>query len=385
MKLSKEYYLEDRESVLNRVKHYLNLKSEGPSWDFKREWHHDEASLLHDIICMANNLTDEDGLIIIGIDEANDFAVTDVVGNSGRRDTQHLVTFLRDKKFAGGVRPEARVESFDFGGRTIDVIVVSNTSDVPYYLSSDFKNGLKANSIYTRVGDTNTPRDKSADRDKIEKLWRRHFGIDKTAIERFQLYLKDYKNWESADGEQSWYYKIFPEFRLETERDDSRDGYEYYCFSQIDPRPIWYNLHLKCSGTILQDFSAIALDGARFFTASPQMKVLNLGRDEVLFYFVKGTLEYDLNNFFLHNSVSIDQFSVHRWYECIPVFVSEEEKNDFFYYLQQNGIRPYQGKAFLVPDKLQNGEDPARYRRQYPDALSVVEMLEDYRLEQSGD
>lgn len=49
------------------------MKQEGSSWDFKREWHHDKGSLLHDIICMANLITDEDGIIIIGVDEEISF------------------------------------------------------------------------------------------------------------------------------------------------------------------------------------------------------------------------------------------------------------------------------------------------------------------------
>ena len=34
------------------------LKKEGSYWDFKREWYSPDkkADLLHDIICMANNL-----------------------------------------------------------------------------------------------------------------------------------------------------------------------------------------------------------------------------------------------------------------------------------------------------------------------------------------
>ena len=77
------------------------------------------------------------------------------------------------------------------------------------------------------MGDTNTPIDRSADPDRVEKLWKKRFGIDKTAIQRFQIYLRDLDGWDSADGEQSWFYKTYPEFKIEIGRDESRNGYEY--------------------------------------------------------------------------------------------------------------------------------------------------------------
>lgn len=55
----------------DKIFELINLKQEGEYWDFKRQWHENKTDLLHDIICMANNLSDNDGYIIIGIDEEN--------------------------------------------------------------------------------------------------------------------------------------------------------------------------------------------------------------------------------------------------------------------------------------------------------------------------
>ena len=77
----------------------ISLKQEGGYWDFKKQWHMSKSSLLHDIICMSNNLCNRNAYIIIGVDEENDFALTDVKNDQYRRNTQSLVTFLRDKKF----------------------------------------------------------------------------------------------------------------------------------------------------------------------------------------------------------------------------------------------------------------------------------------------
>ena len=90
-----------------KIYNLISQKQEGAYWDFKREWYSKEkqADLLHDIICMANNMECRDAYIIIGIDEEKECSIQDVKNDSNRRNTQKMVDFLRDKKFAGGVRP----------------------------------------------------------------------------------------------------------------------------------------------------------------------------------------------------------------------------------------------------------------------------------------
>ena len=40
------------------VESLIDRASEGSYWDFKQSWHSDNADLLKDIICMANNTTE---------------------------------------------------------------------------------------------------------------------------------------------------------------------------------------------------------------------------------------------------------------------------------------------------------------------------------------
>lgn len=89
------------------------LKREGSYWDFKSEWysHGGKPDLLHDLIYMANNLENRDAYIIIGIDDENDFKLMNVKGESNRKNTQMMVDFLKDKKFAGGVGPMVYIET----------------------------------------------------------------------------------------------------------------------------------------------------------------------------------------------------------------------------------------------------------------------------------
>ena len=147
----------------------ISLQQEGGYWDFKRQWYTNKTDMLHDIICMSNNLHNRAAYIIIGIDEEKYYSVVDVSGDPNRKNTQKIVDFLKDKKFAGGIRPIVHVESVCCPGGTIDVIVIENSHSTPFYLTNQYE-GVHANNIYTRIMDTNTPKDSSADINHVEQL-----------------------------------------------------------------------------------------------------------------------------------------------------------------------------------------------------------------------
>ena len=106
---------DDRQLLLNRIRECIQLKREGTSWDFKKEWYEDNKKndMLIDIICMANLADNVDGMIIIGVDEGNDYCVSGVENDPNRRKTQDLVCFLREKKFAGSIRPIVNYRSMN--------------------------------------------------------------------------------------------------------------------------------------------------------------------------------------------------------------------------------------------------------------------------------
>ena len=180
-----------------KIVRLISLHQEGGYWDFKREWYTNKTDLLHDIICMANNLSDRDAYIIIGVDEENENKIKDVNNDPNRKSTQNIVDFLKDKKFAGGVRPLAHVEQLNLSGGSIDVIVIENSHNTPFYLTDRFER-VNANNIYTRVMDTNTPVDKSADINNVEYLWRKRFRLDDTPLEKIQLYISNIHDWENS-------------------------------------------------------------------------------------------------------------------------------------------------------------------------------------------
>ena len=129
----------DQEELTALVVELLATKREDDWWDFKQKHQHDKAELVHDIICMANNMECRDAYIIIGIDEEKECSIQDVKNDSNRRNTQKMVDFLRDKKFAGGVRPRVVVEPLQVEDGEIDIIIIKNDYYTPYFLEENYK------------------------------------------------------------------------------------------------------------------------------------------------------------------------------------------------------------------------------------------------------
>ena len=144
----------------NEIAELIERKAEGSYWDFKQEWYSNNAALLHDIICMANSPANRDCYIIIGVMDKT----YDICGVSleKRKNQQNVIDLLRQKpKWAGGYIPEVYVKTVIINEKEIDVIVIKQSDNTPFYLLEDYKDHgerLSKGAIYTRKGDTNTPK-----------------------------------------------------------------------------------------------------------------------------------------------------------------------------------------------------------------------------------
>lgn len=374
--------------LTEKVVNLISLKQEGDYWDFKREWYSNKADLLHDIICMANNLSNQDGLIIIGIDEENDYEIQDVEMDSNRKRTQDIVSFLRDKKFAGGIRPTVTVQAIKLSKKTIDVLIVCNDRNTPYYLTEHYQN-IFANNIYVRIMDTNTPKNSSGDINIVETLWKKRFGINATALERVILYLQSPSDWIDSYNKSRRYYKFAPEFVIEqVSASDERDGYEFYLFGQYDIRPHWYDINIYYHQTLLDSIGGAALDGGRCFTATPKMAGLSLSGNRMNWdisykYFIKESIEYIIHKFYITDDMDEELTSRRRFLECVLIFNSTLEKTSFDKYVKENYshyiVSDFEGK---LPHFQQiEGYDMSAFKKAYLDALMLKKMLDDFRVD----
>ena len=376
-------------ALRDEIEKLIYSHQEGSYWDFKKEWYgKDKASdQLIDIICMANNLENRDAYIIIGIDEEQDYSVSDVSNDPNRRSTQMLTDFLRSKKFAGDYRPVVTVESLQLPGGLIDVIVVHNSTNTPFFLKEGHK-PLNPNNIYVRLQDSNTPCDRSADFHHVEYLWKKRFGMLLTPIEKVKLYLSHPKDWENSPSqEDKKYYKFAPEYTIEHtfEPDDHRDGYEYYLFAQTDSRPHWCDIKINYHQTVLADIGGAILDGGRYFTATPDTDGFSLGEslswDVSYKYMVKGELNYLVHTFYYEND-GVEARHAHDEYEnCILIFDSDCEHSCFKAYARLNWSRKDDfSKDIWIPymEQIPNCNMEV-FKEKYRNVQILRRMLEEYR------
>ena len=70
--------------------------------------------------------------------------------------------------------PEIEIKSMYYKYHGIDVLVCKSSKYVPFFLIE--RSGAVCDyQIYTRVGDTNTAKNRNASYSDMEKLWRVHF------------------------------------------------------------------------------------------------------------------------------------------------------------------------------------------------------------------
>ena len=282
-------------ALKDEISDLISLGTEGNYWDFKQQWHKNKADLLHDIICMANNLADRDAYIIIGVSDSNSPDGVQIKGvpNDNRKSQQNLIDFLKDKKFAGGIRPTVYVQTLSLGNQDVDVIIVKNTANTPYFLIDAFNDGkecVRAGHVYVRIGDTNTPKIAFADIDKVEFLWRKRFGIDLTVNERL-LRLLDYPDdWlGSLDIDRRKYHSVYPEFQInliDYEDDENAFNNNSIVINIADHNPDKKfsvgKVAITYHSTVLFTGNVIFLDGHRHLIPFPATNTVYLdGRHEL--------------------------------------------------------------------------------------------------------
>lgn len=181
----------------NEILELIERHAEGEYWDFKQQWHSNNADLLQDIICMANSPANRDCYIIIGVEDKTYIILG--VNDENRKKQQNVIDLLRQKpSWAGGYIPEVYVKTISVDDKELDIIIIKQSDNTPFYLLEDYKGGgnpIFKGAIYTRKGDTNTPKTSTADLHDTELLWKRRFGLLYNPSQRAKYNVKDLENW----------------------------------------------------------------------------------------------------------------------------------------------------------------------------------------------
>ncbi len=341
------------------VEELISTGREDDWWDFKQCHYNDRAALLHDIICLANNRANKDAYLILGVKDET-FEIVGVENDPKRKNQQNIVDFLRIPNFAGQTRPRVEVRTVMINNHEVDVFIIKNSTDVPYYLVEDYtdrnfaketsKKGkiVKAFHIYTRVMDNNTPIDKNADIRDVEYLWRKRFGLVQTPLEHIKVLLSKPCDW--IEENYHYYHKLFPQYTIFVEHEETEDGLSkeghrmFYHHVQTDTSAYYGTIKISHYGTQLFSCQSTDIDGHRMTVPCPVSEYIpyrSYGDYDIFMkYYIVDSFEYLLLKFFEFHIGEANgheaQIATHRLFEVVLLFNSKEEVDDFSKYIHRH-------------------------------------------------
>ena len=332
----------------------LHLGVEGEYWDFKekpyffegqsdKDKNKKKGDLLHDIICMANNLSNRDAFIIMGIQD-KPVKITGVKQFSNKWTQENYQDFLQNLTWAGDMIPTVEFRTINNGD--LDVLIIKKSNRVPYYITKSYGK-VRENRIYVRKGSKNTAINSQAEIGDIEKLFEFRFGLTPFPKERVINYITDHDHWIEMKGNyetRSWYYEKFPEYTMELVDDPQNDELKAPVYALIHPnaRTTWQILRLKYHQTILLEFSSHYIDEYRGISVQPKYNFLKLFDrindikfPSMYYYYLSNSVEIELM-YLLKELMQQDGEAWRRHLSIIPVFYDDEERNVIEEYIEEN-------------------------------------------------
>lgn len=375
----------DDHELAECVSWLISTGREDDWWDFKECHHEDKAALLHDIVCMANSRSSHDGLIIFGIRDKT-MEVIGCENDLHRRNQQSIVDFLHSVKFAGQIRPRVEVRVIQLQKHEIDVFVIKNTHDTPYYLTDDYsdkryaaetgREGKKvlAAHVYCRVMDNNTPINSNADLIEVEALWKKRFGLLQTPLEHLSILLDEPELW--TEEETVFYHKQFPQYTIKItwDADENRDiiyneSPEFYHFVQTDRNAYYGMLRIYHYGTQIYSHQVTGLDGHRLCAPCPERGYIgeSISGDYTIVYrfYDKESLEYKLLQFLAHHydeTCGHEASNVQHKLMSVVLLFEDSRKKALFenYVLQEIEVYSKLLSEEVYPTVLTNNENESQ-------------------------
>lgn len=316
------------------VKLCISRGHEGDFWDFKQEWHKDMPALIKDIICFVNTVHSENCYLIFGI--SDDCRVVGM--KQSRYELANIIDALSKLEFATIDVPEITLDTIVLDSIEVDVLTILNTDNTPIYLRKSYGK-MHSGCIYLRKGDRNTPDNSNALFGDIEMLWKKRFRLTKPPLEYIKNHLNNPLEWNET---QDCYYNIFrPEYVLEHVYDESdRDlRAEFYAYAMTNEHVVYSSMVVKCSGTIVDNYQIVALDGGRYTTPTPEWGFLGKrltenGPEFSYKYFLKDSFRYSLHSFMYHEENGEERYAHDDLMDIVLLFDSVDEKNEFERYVE---------------------------------------------------
>lgn len=336
------------------VREFFYQGTEGEYWDFKEKPYFYEGQskeeknkkkndLLHDIICMANNLSNRDAYIIMGIQD-KPIKITGVKQFSNKWTQEKYQDFLQNLTWAGDMIPTVEFRTINDGD--LDVLIIKKSNKIPFYITKKYSK-VRENQIYVRKGSKNTAIDSQAEIGDIEKLFEFRFGLTPFPKERVINYITDHNHWTEMKGNyeiRSWYYEKFPEYTMELVDDPQNDELRAPVYALIHPnvRTTWEILRIKYHQTILLEFSSHYIDEYRGLSVQPRYNFLklfegvnNINLKTNFYYYLADSVEINLM-YLLEELHEQDGEALRQHLSLIPVFKNDDEREAIEKYVEEN-------------------------------------------------
>ena len=303
------------------------LEQRESEWlDFKENHHDNKATLVHDILCLANSDAEKNRYLVFGVDDGR--TVKGIVADPNRRRQADLYDLISACRL--NVVPSLRLLTVEHSpGVEVDILEIENRPEKPYFALEDKTDKgkvLRAGAVYSRLADRNTPINSCVDDKKLERMFLERFALHLTPSERFRRYIQDIDGWQVKDT-FSGFYKAHPEFTIrERERDDLQPYDEPWVKVFPDPKGYRYEVEARYFGTSIDEFFIVSCDGGRFYCVQPSLRYAEGDEYFYWFYFhIRGSLHHDAYLFFRRG---VTDFRGYR--EPFAVLESESEVDDCF-------------------------------------------------------
>lgn len=330
---------EQQNTKINNYLLSLLTQEETNFFDFKERWYDNVGDLILDILCMANSDADSDKYLIIGV-ENNTRAIKDVSTDSNRKTEENLHDIVQKSDF--NIKPTIFIRTLSTKEGNIDVIIIKNTRNKPYFLLKDRniekqgkKRTIRAGVIYTRDGSVNTPIDSTASEYQIAQMWQERFGLTLNPLDRLYIYIQNTDKWKAItiDGDMMFYYSDFPEFTIKFHRVNDNGTYDW---SKSIGSSFRNNLYFRYHETVLKELLCSHVDDGRYFIVYP----------DFCWIYYKGNFE-DINVVKFGDTVSDKG-------KNMDLLEREKYTQEKIYYQIQNSFEYYVEKIYNAPSNLRH-------------------------------
>lgn len=311
--------------------------------DFKEKWYtagtdnSEKSEMLKDIFSFTNTVHNEDCFLIFGIEDKT-HKVVGVENDPNRYNTQQITDWLRKLPIEPNI-PNVKIQTIKLEEHQIDVMIIKNTDNVPVFLSNICKgkgygkHPIFPGQIFTRIEDTNTAIDSTANYNQVKELFKKNLGWNQTTKKRFKKALTKFKHWEYYEHTEGIEIQnsIDPDYRIVfVERDDTNQKVDSFSLSQFDFHIFWDLAKLKYKNNIIEEINVVNLDGSRFTAVVPDVGSLGGSVGENLYYnyylldSFKFLLENLINN--IHGLISPDKGQLEMFARSIVVYSNSKQK-----------------------------------------------------------